>query len=249
MKSVLIQEFRLHYKRVLFTVALMAGLYVLSGVLFALAEPESKLFNTAMGLSSLTFNFGTIGLFLWALFKGSGYVGDLIFKDTGYLMKTVPVSSWSLIGGKMVIGLLEFFVYCVLWTVYVFIVGLSIDVDFYNVFEVISLSEVRKNLLDFFNLAGCVLVFFIICQAVVNCAITIFYSVCRHSKWSGLLMGIFVYLFIWFTIKLFGIFVNFINFDFFRDAAELWIPMGILFLISVVYYVVTCILYEKKISV
>ena len=62
-------------------------------------------------------------------------------------------------------------------------------------------------------------------------------------------MGIFVYLFIWFTIKLFGIFVNFINFDFFRDAAELWIPMGILFLISVVYYVVTCILYEKKISV
>ena len=153
MKSVLIQEFRLHYKRVLFTVALMAGLYILSGVLFALAEPESKLFNTAMGLSSPTFTFGTVGLFLWALFKGSGYVGDLIFKDTGYLMKTVPVSSWSLIGGKMVIGLLEFFVYCVLWTVYVFIVGLSIDIDFYNVFEVISRSEVRKILLDFFNLS------------------------------------------------------------------------------------------------
>ena len=41
----------------------------------------------------------------------SGHVNELLFKDTSYLMLTVPRRGWQIIGGRLVAGLIEFLMY------------------------------------------------------------------------------------------------------------------------------------------
>ena len=51
-------------------------------------------------------------------------MNDILFKDTGTLMKTVPVSSWALVGGKMIIGFLEFVIYAAISSIFAIVCGL-----------------------------------------------------------------------------------------------------------------------------
>jgi hypothetical protein len=41
----------------------------------------------------------------------SGHVNELLFKDTSYLMLTVPRRGWQILGGRLVAGLIEFLMY------------------------------------------------------------------------------------------------------------------------------------------
>lgn len=41
----------------------------------------------------------------------SGHVNELLFKDTSYLMLTVPRRGWQILGGRLVAGLAEFLMY------------------------------------------------------------------------------------------------------------------------------------------
>ena len=44
-----------------------------------------------------------------------------------------------------------------------------------------------------------------------------------------------------------GAFIDVIDFNYITDIMELWIPMLIFSVVGIIFYVVTCILYEKKV--
>lgn len=60
---------------------------------------------------------------------GSGHVDSLLYKDTSYLMLTIPRAGWEIIGGRFVGGLIEFLAYlgsaCVLAFIHVVIVAFT----------------------------------------------------------------------------------------------------------------------------
>lgn len=43
----------------------------------------------------------------------SGHVGHLLYRDTSYLMLTVPRHGWEILGGRFVAGIVEFVVYAI----------------------------------------------------------------------------------------------------------------------------------------
>ena len=43
----------------------------------------------------------------------TGHVENLLYKDSNYLMLTVPRHGWEIIGGRMIAGLLEFLIYII----------------------------------------------------------------------------------------------------------------------------------------
>ncbi|QQO08355.1 hypothetical protein [Breznakiella homolactica] len=45
------------------------------------------------------------------IFCSSGHVSDLLYKDTSYLMLTIPRRGWQVLGGRFVAGLLEYLIY------------------------------------------------------------------------------------------------------------------------------------------
>jgi len=44
---------------------------------------------------------------------GTGHVGDLLYKDSSYLMLTVPRHGWEILGGRFIAGLVEFLAYAI----------------------------------------------------------------------------------------------------------------------------------------
>jgi hypothetical protein len=57
----------------------------------------------------------------------SGHVGHLLYKDTSYLMLTVPRHGWEILGGRFVAGIIEFATYfiavCFLASVHLAVLG------------------------------------------------------------------------------------------------------------------------------
>ena len=141
MLSVLKQEFKIHKKNIFITAIIFAAIYlctIFSMHLSGLFESE-KIQDISALWFGLSVGLGYIGAFFIALFKGSGSMNDILFKDTGYLIKTIPVSSWKLILGKMIIGLFEFIVYFALYLLFMTFIfhcgeeialALSMDIQF-----------------------------------------------------------------------------------------------------------------------
>lgn len=44
---------------------------------------------------------------------GAGHVDALLYKDTSYLMLTIPRRGWQILGGRFIAGLIEFLIYAV----------------------------------------------------------------------------------------------------------------------------------------
>ena len=150
MLSVLKQEFSIHKKNILFTSIIIAAIYAISLICLCLNNvitSENMADFTAIWVA-ISFVVGSVGAFFITLGKGSGSMIDLIYKDTGLLMKTIPVNSLKLIGGKIIIGLLEFFIYTTLFSVYLCILTLYAKNNSSD-FIKISLSN---SIFDYFSL-------------------------------------------------------------------------------------------------
>ena len=128
MLSVLKQEFSIHKKNILFTSIIIAAIYAISLICLCLnnvTTSENMADFTAIWLA-IGLIVGSVGAFFITLGKGSGSMIDLLYKDTGLLMKTIPVNSLKLIGGKIIIGLLEFIIYLILFSIYVCILTVCV---------------------------------------------------------------------------------------------------------------------------
>lgn len=247
MLSVIKQELFIHKKNILIMSVLIIGLYVGCGILNGLNNAFNS--ETITEISALWFSFsmiiGTFGAFFVALIRGSGSVTDILFRDTGTLMKTIPVSSWKLIGGKMIVGLLEFLIYGVLFLIFALVFSL---IELQEIpFEIkVALKDFIPELLTL----GCSFIIgFFISQSVINFAQTLFATFGKKTRWGKFIIGFLIYLGIYFIFRIIGSFLDVINFEVLTDILDIWIPLGIFTVVGTLFYVGTCILYEKKVNI
>jgi hypothetical protein len=73
---------------------------------------------------------------------GSGHVDSLLYKDTSYLMLTIPRTGWQILGGRFIAGMIEFAIYIasasVLAVVHVVIVAFTGSIVPENAFKLIG---------------------------------------------------------------------------------------------------------------
>lgn len=246
MLSVLKQEFSIHKKNILFTSIIITAIYAISLICLWLRNvitSENMADFTAIWLA-IGLVVGTVGAFFITLGKGSGSMIDLLYKDTGLLMKTIPVNSLKLIGGKIIIGLLEFFIYITLFSVYLCILTLYAK---NNSTEFIKMSF-SDSMFEYFSLFCSVISLFILAQTVLNFAFTLSKSLVKNTKWSGIIVGVIIYFILSFIVEITGATFDIIHFNFPDDFANFWILIILFTIISIVLYIITSILYDKKVN-
>lgn len=99
------------------TLALICGIFALVNLIALAVQVKSLLagsnsYSSAAAfwvpLSIISMGITTVVLF----FKCStGHVDQLLYKDTNYLMLTVPRHGWEVLGGRFLAGLIEFLIY------------------------------------------------------------------------------------------------------------------------------------------
>ena len=246
MLSVLKQEFSIHKKNILFTSIIIAAIYAISLICLCLNNvitSENMADFTAIWVA-ISFVVGSVGAFFITLGKGSGSMIDLLYKDTGLLMKTIPINSLKLIGGKIIIGLLEFFIYTTLFSVYLCILTLYAKNNSSD-FIKISLSN---SIFDYFSLFCFAIHLFILTQTVLNFAFTLSKSLVKNTKWSGIIVAVTIYFILSFIVEITGATFDVIHFNFPEDFLKFWILVILFTIISIVLYIITSILYDKKVN-
>lgn len=246
MLSVLKQEFSIHKKNILFTSIIITAIYAISLICLCLnnvitSENMADFTAIWIAISSIV---GSVGAFFITLGKGSGSMIDLLYKDTGLLMKTIPINSLKLIGGKIIIGLLEFFIYAALFSVYLCILTLYAK---NNSSELINIS-LSDSMFEYFSLFCSAITLFILAQTVLNFAFTLSKSFVKNTKWSGILVGVTIYFILSFIVEITSATFDIIHFNFPDDFANFWILIILFTIISIVLYIITSILYDKKVN-
>ena len=246
MLSVLKQEFSIHKKNILFTSIIITAIYAISLICLYLnnvitSENMADFTAIWIAISSIV---GSVGAFFITLGKGSGSMIDLLYKDTGLLMKTIPINSLKLIGGKIIIGLLEFFIYAALFSVYLCILTLYAK---NNSSELINIS-LSDSMFEYFSLFCFIITLFILAQTVLNFAFTLSKSFIKNTKWSGILVGVTIYFILSFIVEITSATFDIIHFNFPDDFVNFWILVILFTIISIVLYIITSILYDKKVN-
>lgn len=246
MLSVLKQELSIHKKNILFTSIIISAIYAISLICLCLNNvitsenmTDFRALWIAIGLI-----VGSVGAFFITLGKGSGSMIDLLYKDTGLLMKTIPINSFKLIGGKIIIGLLEFFIYAALFSVYLCILTLYAK---NNSSELINIS-LSDSMFEYFSLFCFIITLFILAQTVLNFAFTLSKSFIKNTKWSGIIVGVTIYFILSFIVEITSATFDIIHFNFPDDFVNFWILIILFTIISIVLYIITSILYDKKVN-
>ena len=246
MLSVLKQEFSIHKKIILFTSIIITAIYAISLICLWLNNvitSENMADFTAIWVA-ISFVVGSVGAFFITLGKGSGSMIDLIYKDTGLLMKTIPVNSLKLIGGKIIIGLLEFFIYVALFSVYFCLINLYVK---YHSSEFIKIT-LSDSMFEYFSLFCFAITLFILAQTVLNFAFTLSKSLVKNTKWSGIIVAVTIYFILSFIVEITGATFDVIHFNFPEDFLKFWILVILFTIISIVLYIITSILYDRKVN-
>ena len=246
MLSVLKQEFSIHKKNILFTSIIIVAIYSISLICLCLNNvitSENMADFTAIWLA-IGLVVGSVGAFFITLGKGSGSMIDLIYKDTGLLMKTIPINSFKLIGGKIIIGLLEFFIYTTLFSVYLCILTLYAK---NNSSELINIS-LSDSMFEYFSLFCSVISLFILAQTVLNFAFTLSKSLVKNTKWSGIIVAVTIYFILSFIVEITSATFDIIHFNFPDGIVNFWILIILFTIISIALYIITSILYDKKVN-
>lgn len=272
MKSVIKQEWKMRSRSILWASGVLLLLnvimYICNGVV--MVNPTSKTRFMADMFMSIAMTVDTFGVLIYTLCAGAGNMRSMLFSDTGYLMMSLPKNSFVLIAGKMLTGLFEFLIYCVHFCVYVLILlaqtsGTSFtDVEtsesgviisnaiagngFWGRLGTILKDVFTEHLPECLNFVGMVIVCFVLLEIVYNCAITVYTSFCKNRRFTKLLLLVILFLMIWLAGKVTSNVIGAANFDIFDNFTRLWLPIGIFSVFGAVYYVITCLLYEKKVS-
>ena len=246
MLSVLKQEFSIHKKNILFTSIIITAIYAISLICLCLNNvitSENMADFTAIWLA-IGLIVGSVGAFFITLGKGSGSMIDLLYKDTGLLMKTIPINSFKLIGGKLIIGFVEFIIYVVLFSFYFCILTVCVK---NNSTEFIKISFL-DSMYEYFLLFCFIVTIFILAQTVLNFAFTLSKSLVKNTKWSGIIVGVTIYFILSFIVEITGATFDVIHFNYPEDFLKVWILVILFTIISIVLYIITSILYDKKVN-
>ncbi|HZK19748.1 MAG TPA: hypothetical protein VFC68_03375, partial [Treponemataceae bacterium] len=125
MKTVLRQEWNASKKRIVTVSVVLAGIMTFCIFINVLTYylNTKHVFGFGILLYILCFFIGTSGVVLFSLIKGSGNLHSVLFKETNYLMLTIPKRSWVLMGGKILMNLFEFIIYAIPTAFYLSFLG------------------------------------------------------------------------------------------------------------------------------
>lgn len=270
MKSVIKEEWLLRYKSILFGVLILAAVniatIIANGIAIANSGGRATLVSEILIVATIMLD--TMGIFFWALIRGAGNMEPMLKKDISYMMKLIPKRSYEIIGGKVLVGLFEFIIYCAVVAFFTLILLAQA-----NIMEdhalVISDSIVATSMnpqgffanyiylikviftevfWDCINFAAYVLIGFVLFQIFVNFISTIYYSFCRNAKFKVVLLVVFAMFVGWFTVRIATTFLDIAHITQFNEISSLWIPYGIFSVIGVGYFILTCYLYNRKVS-
>lgn len=194
----------------------------------------------------------TFGIFFWSLEQGASNIGKDLKSDVGYLYKMVPRSGWNLLGGKLILGLAEFLFYAVQSFIYLLILekvssGSSSGIFVFTWNDEVTAASMH-GIFPALTLVAAVVTQFILGATLVGFASitgTAFFKN-RRFRGSFVTIGIFAL----------AILVGRVNVLFFtkigiEDITQrtIWLGLLIELVFSAIFYVLSCILWEKKVSV
>ncbi len=110
--------------------------------------------------SILTFLALTFIPSIMSLTCSNGHVNELLYKDTNYLMLTIPVKSYEIIGGRILAGFVESLIYTLISFIF-FLIFISVEVGTFSMFAENSNSIIESSGLltdtSFFSVIGMIL--------------------------------------------------------------------------------------------
>ena len=207
----------------------------------------------------------TVGFYLGMMFDNASVMKDMLFKDNGYMMKLLPVSSWKLIGGKYVTGLLEllfFGVQCFVYLLMFSLVNVNFETDIGDMPVSFAIESVAMVVVA-------LIAVWLFVNTLLNLARTVTSVITKRWKVPKAVVLVVFFLVIWLTLKL-----TFTPVGHLLDAIDTaadstwnlatmesmhvkfrmgmnagWLVFGIMTVISGIYYAITCVLYDKFVEV
>jgi hypothetical protein len=266
MKTVLRQEWRASKKRIFIASAVLAAIMGFCILINVLAYYTNAKHISGFGtlLYILCLQVATWGVVVFSLSKGSGNLHTILFKDTNYLMLTVPKRSWILMGGKILMNLFEFIIYALPSAIYLSFLGPTGEFIFFHTNQIFSTNfesngtaywynvqmlykTVFDNLGQSLQIILSIIIIFVVIQVFFNMAFAIFASFIKSKKKHSILMAIIIFFMFYIPIK-----VSSSLYDAFfahTESPQILAIVAIMLAFAVVYFVLTSWLIENKIEV
>lgn len=194
----------------------------------------------------------TVGVFFWSLEQGASNIGKDLKSDVGYLYKMVPRSGWNLLGGKLILGLAEFLFYAIQSFIYLLIferisstTSSGIAVFTWNNS---STAYMMNGFFQIFTIVSSVVMQFIIGATLLG-----FASICgtaffKNRRFRGPLVAVGIFALAIFIGRVITRVYTRIGLQDMTPGL-IWVGLLIEFVFSAIFYVLSCILWEKKVSV
>ncbi len=260
MKAVIRQQFKARYK----TALMLCGIISLVSLSVIVSGQGSRLFddNNSILATWLSIAFGGVyfGVPVYALTSVITTIKNMVFKDTKYLMLTVPKKSWVLIGGRLLVILGELITYAIVMLFWLSILfafdrGGMISFDehvyvsevagfFARLGEIYSVVFI-EHLLDTIQIIPMALIGAVFIMMVFSFSLTLFASIFRHKQFPKVLSIVLVYVLFDLTVRLLT--SIFRNYDV-NSVASVWPFAGVIGILAAALFIGTSALFEKRIE-
>ncbi|MBO4507914.1 MAG: hypothetical protein J5747_04685 [Spirochaetaceae bacterium] len=208
----------------------------------------------------IIFMIDTVGVFVWALDQGAYNIGKDLKGDVGYLYKMVPRSGWNLLGGKLIVGTAEFLIYAIQSYIYMRLIGYVYESVISNtgtIFWTINGVSGNTNVNLFTD--SLFLIFIAVVQFVLGSTLVSFASVTgtaflKNRRFTKPIVAVGIFALAMFVGRITTKIINSMsgNFNIYNEGLVyelIWLGLLVELVFSAIFYVLTCILWEKKVSV
>ena len=116
-----------------------------------------------------------------------------------------------------------------------------------------SVSTGPGHSAEILTLLSGIIIGFLVLQCAINFILILFKMFAQNHRFRKILLGLVLsILFIissYFVGYVMGTYFKIVDFDFQENLLLLWIPLGIYTIFGILFYVISCILYEKKVNI
>jgi hypothetical protein len=194
----------------------------------------------------------TFGVFFWSVQQGASNIGKDLRSDVGYLYKMVPRSGWVLLCGKLILGLAEFLFYAVQSFIYLLILDWVSGSNTYHIIHfTLTFNNVNTTMDGVFlvlTLVATAVTQFITCATLLDFASITGTAFFKNRRFRGPLVAVGIFALAILIGRVIAVVFTHIGEHNLKDSS-LWIALFIELVFSAIFYVLSCILWEKKVSV
>ncbi len=194
----------------------------------------------------------TFGIFFWSLEQGASNIGKDLKSDVGYLYKMVPRSSWVLLCGKLILGLAEFLFYAIQSFIYLMILERVSNSGSYKIMHLTlwlnNTSTTIDGIYTVFTLVVATLTQFITGATLLGFASIFGTAFFKNRRFRGPLVAVGIFALAILIGRVISLVFWNIGEENLRES-YVWIALFIELGFSAAFYVLSCLLWDKKVSV